>query len=671
MAGKRISSRAIVLMAYCLYWIPLGLGTKERCMLDCTRQGKENYCPYSQALAREFVDFRDHDDIGEDLQNRIPRQSFNLQYRVAEFFFCDVDEDDESEDGAQRRLREALASEDEDVLRRLNELQSNTTQEDEPIEYSMTMMPTETLPDSPVGGYTIHQDDWLYYDDRTYFPGAAEGFFEFNFSDLNATLYEDNSTRFVFYGTAFRRAILSSNGFITFGGNTTTLATTMEDVFAVGLPRISAVNTDLMPENSTRNDTRVSWKKVTSMASPKQNRLVITFENVPRDPKSMERRRAWVGQDSYDAMQDVSTFQVALFPLTGKIRLAWLDVSNTSTATAGITPRNMPAGFKVVGIDEAVGCEPNPTCLHEDLARPIGPTRPFDKEVIVQGLDRTYELGLSRPHPYLMAEYPNPHAQFCQAGCTFYYTAQNWLTYTAGYDETEKRGGRAQAGYGDDDDGAGTALEPTASPTTPEPTLFPTEMPTNFEPTVAPTAPEDKNTLQLCLDRCDFTYQYKITVGYSDIAELARLECWDGCQIANYRCQPGYYCFRGMMLACPVGHHRNVSYHHVEQCYLCPAGRYRDRVGGRSAEDCDLCPTGKFIDVDGSDQVSDCKRCPAGRFGAEPGVAKCKCISERSCIDRPDGIATLTGDEAEYEVREEYLEDLREKRDTVPFIGRF
>lgn len=679
-----MAPRYRAVLTFCLFWIPLGLGTKERCMSDCRLPGRLNYCPSGQALARQFVDSRDHDDLGEDLQNRIPRQSFNLQYRVAEFYFCGAGDDGEG-GVLSRRLEEAILEEDSEAV---SEDDASST-EAALVEYTMTMENADVLPDPPEGGFTIHPDDWFYYDSRVYHPGAADGSYVFNFSDLNATLYEDNSTRFVFYDTAFRKAVLNSNGFITFGGNTsgvdnvTAVATTMEDVFAGRMPRISAVGTDLMPENSTRNDTRVSWKKIVSTSAPKKNRLVITFENVPRDPKSMSRDEAWLGEDSYDPMRDVSTFQIALFPLTGKIRLAWLDVSNTSTATAGITPRHEPDGFKEVNIDEVVGCEPNPMCLSEELKRPYGPTQPFDPEVVVEGLDRTYDLELSRPHPYLMAQYPNQYVQFCQAGCTFYFTAQNWLTYNSGYDSASQnnRGGNYGGGSSDSDD---YDYVPTNTPTTAEPTSLPTVAPTNLEPTVAPTSPEDQNTLQLCLDRCDFTYQYKITVGYSDIAELARLECWDGCQIANYRCQPGYYCFKGMMLACPVGKYRTVAYEHVEECFLCPTGRYRDRLGGRSADDCDLCPTGKFIDVVGSDDVGDCKRCPAGKFGIEPGVSDCACISKRSCIDKPDGVATLERRTAEmdenlpevefmadYEVEVEYLQDLREKRDSVPFIGRF
>lgn len=37
-------------------------------------------------------------------------------------------------------------------------------------------------------------------------------------------------------------------------------------------------------------------------------------------------------------------------------------------------------------------------------------------------------------------------------------------------------------------------------------------------------------------------YRYDAEGGYSDLAEVARYECYDGCDIALLRCQSGYYC---------------------------------------------------------------------------------------------------------------------------------
>ena len=33
-----------------------------------------------------------------------------------------------------------------------------------------------------------------------------------------------------------------------------------------------------------------------------------------------------------------------------------------------------------------------------------------------------------------------------------------------------------------------------------------------------------------------------MTPGYNDLAEVSRYECYDGCDLALMRCQPGYHC---------------------------------------------------------------------------------------------------------------------------------
>lgn len=56
-----------------------------------------------------------------------------------------------------------------------------------------------------------------------------------------------------------------------------------------------------------------------------------------------------------------------------------------------------------------------------------------------------------------------------------------------------------------------------------------------------------------CKDSCDFSYRYRATDGYIDVAEEAILECRDGCDIALQVCQEGFYCRDGSMISCPSG----------------------------------------------------------------------------------------------------------------------
>ena len=186
----------------------------------------------------------------------------------------------------------------------------------------------------------------------------------------------------------------------------------------------------------------------------------------------------------------------------------------------------------------------------------------------------------------------------------------------------------------------------------------------------------DPVTLDECTGKCDGRYEYNVTVGYSDVAEVARLECRDGCQMALIRCQPGYYCSQvvpsrvgddsekgggggplyagGIMTQCPAGTYRDVSYGAVEECLPCPPGRYREDIKGRDLESCAKCRVGTYAAHPGGTSVRDCLRCPAGRFNSEEGGARWKCIRPMAC--EGDGPASPADSE---------------KRDTVPFIGRW
>ena len=177
--------------------------------------------------------------------------------------------------------------------------------------------------------------------------------------------------------------------------------------------------------------------------------------------------------------------------------------------------------------------------------------------------------------------------------------------------------------------------------------------------------------LSTCIENCDETYKSKehITVGYSDVADVARLECRDGCVIALARCQPGYKCTQtqmyveggvekyteGLMNICPPGTYRDVSYEQVEECYDCPKGRYREDEKGRYMESCSQCPVGKYVNDTGSESILNCLRCPAGKYGKVPGLALCECITPASCADPQEFESPADA----------------EKRASFPFIGRW
>ena len=134
-------------------------------------------------------------------------------------------------------------------------------------------------------------------------------------------------------------------------------------------------------------------------------------------------------------------------------------------------------------------------------------------------------------------------------------------------------------------------------------------------------------TLLGCKAQCDSYYNYDVTCGYSDRAEIARYECYDGCAIANLRCQPGFSCFQDVMRPCPQGKYRDLDYYHVTSCDDCPHGRYRETTGARDVDSCAKCDIGRYLPFPGSQSRYDCTLCPPGRFANEPGMANCKCLT--------------------------------------------
>lgn len=182
--------------------------------------------------------------------------------------------------------------------------------------------------------------------------------------------------------------------------------------------------------------------------------------------------------------------------------------------------------------------------------------------------------------------------------------------------------------------------------------------------------------LHNCTDKCDDLYKYNVSVGYSDLAEVARLECRDGCQMAMKRCQPGFFCTQvrkidrrvdlnktqneskhyeeGYMNHCVAGTYRDVDYSAVEKCILCPPGSFREDIKGRNLDSCSKCPVGTYNKRNGSTSILDCLRCPAGTFTNQPGSETCICITPASCSDNQ---LSSPAD--------------AEKKDTIPYIGRW
>jgi hypothetical protein len=165
-----------------------------------------------------------------------------------------------------------------------------------------------------------------------------------------------------------------------------------------------------------------------------------------------------------------------------------------------------------------------------------------------------------------------------------------------------------------------------------------------------------------CKSSCDFAQRYGITIEYSDLGEIAKLECRDGCDIGLYICQAGYYCVDGYMRTCPPGRFRGDSTEHVTSCTDCPYGRYRVRDKGTTADTCTKCPKGKYVNTTGSITPDACLRCPAGMSAEEEGMALCKCITPESCD------MGLTQDGLTHKYFENGVDYYRE---TIPFVGRF
>lgn len=182
---------------------------------------------------------------------------------------------------------------------------------------------------------------------------------------------------------------------------------------------------------------------------------------------------------------------------------------------------------------------------------------------------------------------------------------------------------------------------------------------------IAAKAGNDKsiNTLGRCMQHCDDTYTYNVTVGYNDAVETARLECRDGCQMGLIRCGAGHFCTQvsfqdgergysgGDMRPCPAGTYREGKFDNVSECIPCPPNHFREDIKGKSLSSCSKCPA-NTSSGERSTSIKDCKRCRAGTTSTEGN--SCKCISPQACDENQ---LPFPAD--------------AEKRDSIPFIGRW
>mmetsp|Transcript_302 Transcript_302/g.686 ORF Transcript_302/g.686 Transcript_302/m.686 type:complete len:253 (+) Transcript_302:119-877(+) len=170
-----------------------------------------------------------------------------------------------------------------------------------------------------------------------------------------------------------------------------------------------------------------------------------------------------------------------------------------------------------------------------------------------------------------------------------------------------------------------------------------------------------------CKRACDYSYRYGITVDYSDLGEVAKLECRDGCDIALQTCQTGYYCVDGLMRTCPPGRFRESNMDLVQECIDCPVGRFRVRDKGTNADDCAKCPIGKYANETGASSPDSCLTCPAGQVAEEEGMGLCKCI--KNGIYGSCHLEVLLGENITIYYKGEAGVDFF--RESVPFVGRW
>lgn len=134
-----------------------------------------------------------------------------------------------------------------------------------------------------------------------------------------------------FYGIAYDRFFIGSNGYITFGVGDTSYQALPSQHFA--LPRISALMCDLNPE-----------LRGAVFLSQFSDRYVLTFEGVP----------IFDGTGAYPP-ENSHTFQIELF-LNGMIRITWQEISADRIMVGLSAGMGVPANFASIKISTYDKC---------------------------------------------------------------------------------------------------------------------------------------------------------------------------------------------------------------------------------------------------------------------------------------------------------------------------
>ena len=156
----------------------------------------------------------------------------------------------------------------------------------------------------------------------TLVPLGDDDYAEFLFSD---------GKQFVFYGQAYDRLYLNSNGSITFGQGDNGYAASLQNHFS--LPRISGCLADLTP-----NDT-VYFAQL-------EDRIVVTFDGTPR----------------YGQKTPLNRFQIELFFTDQTIRMTWLAVSPGDVVVGLSEGKGVPLTISDSDMSEAL-----PPCPYCDM----------------------------------------------------------------------------------------------------------------------------------------------------------------------------------------------------------------------------------------------------------------------------------------------------------------
>ncbi|MFH1748050.1 MAG: C25 family cysteine peptidase [Planctomycetota bacterium] len=164
-----------------------------------------------------------------------------------------------------------------------------------------------------------------------------------------------------FYGVAYDRYYIGSNGFVTFTGGDTDYSETLAEHFSI--PRIAPLYDDLYPPGGGT----ISWKQLA-------DRAVVTFDNVPEISTS-----------------NSNTFQVEMF-FDGMLRITWLRV-DVNDAIVGLSAGGgMPDDYVAYDLSAAGPCVA--ACCHGYVCYDVDPA---DAASITECLEAggTYHVDMS------------------------------------------------------------------------------------------------------------------------------------------------------------------------------------------------------------------------------------------------------------------------------------